>query len=110
MLRDEIASVLYHECDEETWNYGSIADSILSLPTGMVKVSQCPKCKNGFAIEIGEYSSSIGTCSTCHGTGGIVRILTLGEAVELLKHIIEPPGNTWPIITLPDGSRVRAKK
>jgi hypothetical protein len=115
-LLDEVASVLYHECDEETWNYGSIADSILQLPTDMEVVEKC----NGLyhvPYRNGSYEKWE-VCEYCHGTNKIVRPLMLGEAVDVLKNVLKEidqdeieyfAGGRYHV-TLPDGIRVRIKK
>jgi len=56
-------------------------------------------------------------CHTCHGSGELIRPLTLGEAVEVLKDTIEALERVAPYhdekilyVALPDGSRVRRGK
>ena len=98
---------------------GEIADSILSLPTELVKVEQCKNC-NGTGAFFGAINPESPTaeipCHTCHGSGELIRPLTLGEAVELLKDLVDKVNHAQkgyvPLtsITLPDGSRVRIRK
>lgn len=99
-LREQIAK--YYEY----WNgIGSVAFSsgLLSLPSGMEKVSKCDGCTdcNGF----------LSNGSRCHGSGEIVTDLTVGEAIEILENVANGL-NLYIGGTLFDksGERIRVKK
>jgi hypothetical protein len=118
--RDEIADVLKEAFNDEDNNISrkyclNVADSIIALlpKTGMVKVEKC-RCKKMTSRE-GYF------CEKCNYTGELVRELTLEEAVELPKMLLEGKAQViikwWPsyrsiresYIELPDGSRIRVK-
>ena len=105
MLR-EIAEEIAKEWFRDVTNSDlAVALNILSLPTGMEVVSSCPY--QGFSNHWG--------CPDCHGTGELVRPLTLSEKLDIVDMLMEGKATlqTNGIVTaiyLPDGSRVRRGK
>jgi DnaJ-class molecular chaperone len=78
------------------WVFGSdksahqIAKQILSLPSGLEVVGKCDTCKGCKNVMIEHDSTQHPTaCPTCHGTGEIVRNLTLQETVEWAIKLVQ---------------------
>jgi hypothetical protein len=131
-LRDEIARVIeqgvYFRIYKQELPFPTMkesclmmTDSIIALlpKTGMEKVDRCAcNVENPFTHE--RLISKV--CASCHGTGELVRDLTLEEAIALPKMLLEGKAQViikwWPsyrsiresYIELPDGSRLRVKK
>ena len=113
-LQDEIADFIKANCeryceDNSERSVTEESDSILQLPTNMVKVNTCKYC-DGLRKYRGE------DCVFCHGTGELIRPLTLQQKLDLVDMLMEGKAKIRydhtdkPHILLPDGSRVRRGK
>jgi hypothetical protein len=116
-LRDEIAKIIVKHCIRQNIELfpNPMADGILSLLSkrvGMEKVEKCDKC---WGIP---HTGHV--CEKCHGSGELVTVLTLEEAIEVPKMLLNGKAFLYykdnmlskvaMFIELPDCSRIRVKE
>ena len=108
-LREQIANMLYEQMNEETWNLEPVADAVLAHPSGLIAVKECDYLKDMSIVRTHGHTD---LCPRCHGTGRIVRPLSIKEALEWAFRIACEKNNLSPVWSndwcffLPSGERV----
>ena len=100
-LREKIAEL------HRAYSYddgGFCADAILALPSGLVAVKECQICRT-----FGDYPKE---CTHCHGSGRIVRQLSIKEAVSIAVSAVKryhAGAHQKEQFILPSGERVEVE-